>query len=105
MTQIADDVLSTGAMDFYSFLKLKLHFQEEGAEAPEEAELKMQGFDLSTGDFDEYEIDFSQSEALLLSQAIAFGNQARQLTGNFRYRDALALLYRALDIRKKLNHD
>ena len=106
VTPQTDDNLAKRAYDFYSYIKLRLFFQEEvvkGAGNDEEYRLQTPGgFDLSTGVDDVAEIDFTRPAAYLLSQAISFSNQAKELTAEFRFRDALFFLQRVLAIREKV---
>ena len=103
MTQRMDDLLAKNAFSFYSFIKLRLVFQDEGVDDSGAKELQVRGFDLSTGvDGDAgVEVDFTLPKERLLSQAISLTLQAERLAGQFRYRDALAFLRSAVAIREK----
>ena len=103
MTQTADDALAINAYDFYSYVKLRIFFQDEAFENPEEPEaLLPRPIDKSTGIHNADEIDFEKPEAVNLSQAISLVNQSDQLCNEFRYRDALSCLSKARLIRSKL---
>ena len=102
VTQRADDILVKSASDFYSYIKLRIFFQEEFFEKIKEPQLPPLNFDKSTNIDHKVPINFELPQAQLLSQAIALINQADQLNEEFRYSDALQSLKKALVIREKL---
>jgi tetratricopeptide (TPR) repeat protein len=103
VTQQMDDTLAKSAFDFYSYIKLRIFFQEESDESDiEDHHLTLKGFDLSSGVDSPDEIDFTRPRAYLLSLAISFSNQAKELSTELRYSDAMVLYQRALAIRERL---
>ncbi|MCL1816889.1 MAG: tetratricopeptide repeat protein [Clostridiales bacterium] len=102
ITPNADDVLAGSAFDFYSYIKLRVFFEDESEKRVEEQFSANISVDLSTGLTGEIEIDFSASKMELLTQAIALMNQAERLLKEHRYSDALALLWEALKIREPI---
>ena len=101
VTQRADDMLAKGADDFYSFIKFRLYFNEETIEEPDENDFPLLKFDLSTG-VELPDTDYALPVPRLLSQAITLTTRAEQLQKEFRYKDALALLQRVMEIRERL---
>ena len=101
ITQRADDILSRRAYDFYSYVKLRLFFQEEVFENTENQNIPPYIFDRSTSVGCELQMDFELPQTQLLSQAIALTNQADQLIKEFRYYDALSHLQDAQAIRER----
>ncbi|MBR5947562.1 MAG: tetratricopeptide repeat protein [Clostridia bacterium] len=101
MTEDAQRRLNRGALDFISYVRLTLPFEDE---LPDKelliGELNMP-FDMSEG-VEQPQIDFSESKAALLAKAIAFTNRAESYYDAARYSDALTLLNAALKIRLKL---
>ncbi|MDR2897356.1 MAG: tetratricopeptide repeat protein [Spirochaetaceae bacterium] len=97
VTQYTDDKLAKGALDFYSFIKLRIHFEDD---SPVIHEKPLIIPDKSTGV--DYEVDFTKSKQNLLANAIMLMNKAEKAENEFRYTDALTYLHKALEIQEKL---
>ena len=102
LTQEKDDTLARSAYDFYSFIKLRVFFEDESMATEDMSLATPKGFDLSTGVVDETEIDYSLPKYRLLAQAISLANQAKKFADEYRYSDGLVLLHKALEIRERL---
>ena len=101
VSQIVDDILARGALDFYSFIKLRIFFKEENPEPLDNITPSVIGFDRSVG-IAEPDIDYNHPKPRILSQAISLINQSDQLKKEYRYKDALTLLTKAKEIRDKV---
>ncbi len=97
ITTFADDKFAKGARDFYSYFKLRIHFEND---VPEVHEKPIVPLDKSEGV--DYELDFKKGKQKLLSDAIWLSNQAEKLKDKFQYKDALSCLNNALLIREKI---
>ncbi len=115
MTQNTDNKLAKGAYDFYSYIKFRIFFEDEFVDAFASQQYDIiNDFHIINTDLsatknesiyvnsNQDDIDFNQPKELLLSMAISFVNKSQQYQNDFQYNDALSVLFKALDIRKKL---
>ena len=106
ITQVTDDKMNKKAIDFYSFVKFRMPFEDEqkyikddvfietdipAAEEAEKPELRT-----------DIEIDYTQSDRKLLTKAISYMNVANVELQNNEFKKALNHLAAAYQIRMKL---
>ena len=102
MTQRVDDFIAIHAIDFYSFVRPRIHFQEEAT--PPEALGDYGPIAIDPGlDADDVEqADFAQPRGLLHAEAVSLSNTALRLASEYRYRDALPMFVQASKISERL---
>ncbi|MDO4803674.1 MAG: tetratricopeptide repeat protein, partial [Lachnospiraceae bacterium] len=104
VTGFTDDKLNRKAIDFYSFIKLKIPFETENGFMEDDFEavnhIKHQNLkpELTT----DIVIDYSKSERVLLTKAISYMNVAKVEVQNNEYDNALNHLVAAYQIRLRL---
>ena len=99
MTQEADDLLNRRAYDFYDYVKLFFHLEDQAGTATQETEkvpLKDQSIGVNI------KVDFSLPEEELLGLAIILGHEADELLEKARYADALYLYKKQCEIRERV---
>ena len=100
MTAEADDLLSRRAYDFYDYISLSFHFEDE-EDAPELETVAARLPDKSVG-VHVVEVDYTRPDEELLNLAISLGHQADEADNKARYADALDLLQKQLEIRERI---
>ena len=104
MTEETFDELNRHAFDFFSFLKLKLRFEdelEETEEKPQTFQIPALPKDLSEGVNPDEGYDPAWPRQRQLTFAIAMMNQAEAMNLKNRYADALQFLEKAIEIREE----
>ena len=104
VTSLTDDNLNRKAIDFYSFIKLKIPFENENGPTGDGFE------DINFRKYSDVKpelttniiVDYSQSKRVLLTKAISYMNVAKVELQNNEYQNALNHLVAAYQIRLKL---
>ena len=103
VTEEAADGLNQKARDIYSWMKLKIPFEDETEaldKALEMTDIAVPPIDKSTGV--EVQIDDSWTDERKLAAAIAMRNRAERLKDEGRYADAQKLLEHVVEIRESI---
>ena len=104
VTSFTDDKLNRKAIDFYSFIKLKIPFESENGLTEEDFEvINLRKYpDVEPELTTDIVVDYSKSRRFLLTKAISYMNVAKVELQNNEYQNALNHLVAAYQIRLKL---
>ena len=101
VTQTIDDRLAKTAHDFYSYVKLRVFFQEE-FELFDEKEFAAPSIDLNSQEDEVESVDFSQDPKELFTYTTSLLEKAEQFCDEHRYEKALEYYKKVLEIYERV---